>query len=180
MIRSLDGMSPKIHPTAFVSEAAYVIGDVEIGEGSSVWPGAVIRADMGPYSHGHSHIRQHRDTPIFSSVGVPGKIRGEVQSNGMHPGENDWVKTIAHAPQTKSERDQLLGILETVRHLVEEQHAGPCDETKCWICSESHLERMKWYNDVYIEKTERYKRQGNLESERSDQPVLVIAGRPEG
>ena len=29
-----------------------------------------------------------------------------------------------------------------------------------------HLERMKWYSDVYIEKTERYKRQGNLESER--------------
>ena len=117
--------------------------------------------------------------PYSLVVGVPGKIRGEVQSNGMHPGENDWVKTIANAPQTKSERDQLLGILETVRHLVEEQHAGPCDETKCWICSESHLERMKWYNDVYIEKTERYKRQGNLESERIDQPVLVIAGRPE-
>ena len=32
MIRSLQGKSPKIHPTAFVSEAAYVIGDVEIGE----------------------------------------------------------------------------------------------------------------------------------------------------
>ncbi len=47
MIRSLDGISPRVHPTAFVSEFAYVIGDVEIGEGSSVWPGTVIRADMG-------------------------------------------------------------------------------------------------------------------------------------
>jgi carbonic anhydrase/acetyltransferase-like protein (isoleucine patch superfamily) len=28
-----------------VSEAAYVVGDVEIGENSSVWPGAVLRAD---------------------------------------------------------------------------------------------------------------------------------------
>ena len=40
-------MTPKIHPTAFISEFAYVIGDVEIGEGSSVWPGSVVRADMG-------------------------------------------------------------------------------------------------------------------------------------
>ena len=47
MIRSLDGKSPKIHPTAFISETAYIVGDVEIGEGSSIWPGAVIRADAG-------------------------------------------------------------------------------------------------------------------------------------
>ena len=47
MIRSLDGKSPKIHPSVFVSEAAYIVGDVKIGENSSIWPGAVIRADYG-------------------------------------------------------------------------------------------------------------------------------------
>ena len=45
MIRSLGDKTPKIHPTAFVSEAAYIVGDVEIGEGSSIWPGTVIRAN---------------------------------------------------------------------------------------------------------------------------------------
>ena len=45
MIRSYRGMTPQIHPTAWVSEAAYVVGDVEIGAYSSVWPGTVIRAD---------------------------------------------------------------------------------------------------------------------------------------
>ena len=47
MIRSFDGKSPKIHPSAFISETAYIVGDVEIGEGASVWPGAVIRGDYG-------------------------------------------------------------------------------------------------------------------------------------
>ena len=47
MIRSLGDKTPKIAETAFVSEAAYIIGEVEIGEHSSVWPGAVIRADFG-------------------------------------------------------------------------------------------------------------------------------------
>jgi carbonic anhydrase/acetyltransferase-like protein (isoleucine patch superfamily) len=47
MIRSLGDKKPKIAKSAFVSEAAYVIGEVEIGENSSVWPGAVIRADFG-------------------------------------------------------------------------------------------------------------------------------------
>ena len=47
MIRSIDGKKPRIHPTAFISEAAYIVGDVEIGEGTNVWPGAVIRGDYG-------------------------------------------------------------------------------------------------------------------------------------
>jgi len=47
MIRSFNDKTPRIAESAFISEAAYIIGDVEIGENSSVWPGAVIRADFG-------------------------------------------------------------------------------------------------------------------------------------
>jgi carbonic anhydrase/acetyltransferase-like protein (isoleucine patch superfamily) len=47
MIRSFNGKIPKVADSAFISEAAYVMGDVEIGENSSVWPGAVIRGDIG-------------------------------------------------------------------------------------------------------------------------------------
>ncbi len=57
MIRPLNGTSPRIDPSAWVSEAAYVIGDVEIGPDSTVWPGAVIRADF-------SSIRIGRNTHI--------------------------------------------------------------------------------------------------------------------
>ncbi|MBI4283316.1 MAG: gamma carbonic anhydrase family protein [Chloroflexi bacterium] len=47
MIRSFNGKTPKIAESAFISEVAYVIGDVEIGENSSVWPGTVVRGDNG-------------------------------------------------------------------------------------------------------------------------------------
>ena len=47
MIRSLDGKTPRIHPTVFVSESAYIVGDVTIGENSNIWPGAVLRGDYG-------------------------------------------------------------------------------------------------------------------------------------
>jgi len=47
MIRSFNGKTPKIAESAFISEAAYIVGDVEIGENSSVWPHAVIRGDTG-------------------------------------------------------------------------------------------------------------------------------------
>lgn len=47
MLRTFNGKTPKISPTAWVSEAAYVIGEVEMGEDSSIWPGAVVRGDLG-------------------------------------------------------------------------------------------------------------------------------------
>lgn len=43
---SFKGKKSRIHPTAFVHPAAVVIGDVTIGERSSVWPGAVVRSDF--------------------------------------------------------------------------------------------------------------------------------------
>ncbi len=46
-IRPLGGKCPVIHETAFISEMAYIVGDVEIGELASIWPGAVIRSDQG-------------------------------------------------------------------------------------------------------------------------------------
>jgi carbonic anhydrase/acetyltransferase-like protein (isoleucine patch superfamily) len=39
------GKTPRVHVTAFIAPTAVLIGDVEIGAGSSVWFGAVLRAD---------------------------------------------------------------------------------------------------------------------------------------
>jgi len=46
MIKPFKGVQPQIAETAFVHEMATVIGDVHIGEHSSIWPGAVLRGDM--------------------------------------------------------------------------------------------------------------------------------------
>ncbi len=37
---------PRIHPTAYIDDSAQVIGDVDIGESSSVWMTVVIRGDV--------------------------------------------------------------------------------------------------------------------------------------
>jgi len=47
LIRKLGDYTPKIADTAWVSEFAYVVGNVEIGEFASIWPGVTIRGD-GP------------------------------------------------------------------------------------------------------------------------------------
>ncbi|WP_273408982.1 gamma carbonic anhydrase family protein, partial [Corynebacterium ureicelerivorans] len=47
MIYSFEGHTPKIHPSAFISGDATIIGDVTIGEDANIWPGAVLRGDIG-------------------------------------------------------------------------------------------------------------------------------------
>lgn len=46
-IESFEALSPRVHPSAFVHPGAYLIGEVEIGEEASIWPGAVLRGDHG-------------------------------------------------------------------------------------------------------------------------------------
>jgi carbonic anhydrase/acetyltransferase-like protein (isoleucine patch superfamily) len=46
VLRPYRGTSPRVHSTAFVDASAQVVGDVDIGEESSVWMCAVIRGDV--------------------------------------------------------------------------------------------------------------------------------------
>ena len=46
MIKNYDGKTPRLPVSAWVSETALVMGDVELGEYCGVWPGAVIRGDF--------------------------------------------------------------------------------------------------------------------------------------
>lgn len=45
-IRKYQGISPQLGARVFVDRSSVVIGDVELGEDSSVWPFALIRGDM--------------------------------------------------------------------------------------------------------------------------------------
>ena len=46
MIHAYKGVVPKVHPSVFVAASADVIGDVELGEESSVWFNTVVRGDV--------------------------------------------------------------------------------------------------------------------------------------
>jgi carbonic anhydrase/acetyltransferase-like protein (isoleucine patch superfamily) len=46
VLRAYRGQLPRVHPTAFIDASAQIIGDVEVGEESSVWMCAVVRGDV--------------------------------------------------------------------------------------------------------------------------------------
>ncbi len=56
-IKNFEAHTPDIHPTAYVDPTAYVSGQTVLGEGSSVWPMAVVRGDI-------NHIHIGRNTNV--------------------------------------------------------------------------------------------------------------------
>ncbi len=73
MIRAFRGVPPRIAASAYIDPSAQVIGDVVIGERSSIWPGAVLRADVNAIRIGDETSIQdnavvHVDTGDFPST----------------------------------------------------------------------------------------------------------------
>jgi Carbonic anhydrases/acetyltransferases, isoleucine patch superfamily len=46
LIKSVRGFTPKIGNDTFLADNATIIGDVEIGDGCSIWFGTVLRGDV--------------------------------------------------------------------------------------------------------------------------------------
>lgn len=46
------GVFPKLHPSVFVADGAFVIGDVRAGENASIWFNAVLRGDINAITVG--------------------------------------------------------------------------------------------------------------------------------
>ena len=77
MIRSFRGTKPRIAASAYIDPGAHVIGDVEIGERSSVWPAAVLRGDIEPIRVGADTNIQD-GTIIHTDQGFPATIGDRV------------------------------------------------------------------------------------------------------
>jgi carbonic anhydrase/acetyltransferase-like protein (isoleucine patch superfamily) len=170
VIRSLDGVAPKIHPSAFVSEAAYIVGDVEIGERSSIWPGVVIRADNGRIVIGpgtciqdNSVVHGDDDVEIGANVVIGHRVlchagivgdgaligNGAIVNDGVRIGAGSLIASGAMVVERVEipPESMVLGVPAKVRGKV----------------AERHTELIRMTAAHYVAKGERFKGQGNLE-----------------
>ena len=78
MIKPFKGVPPRIHETAFITDDAIVIGDVEIGEDASVWFGSILRGDVNYIRIGERTNIQDQTILHVSSKGLPTIVEDEV------------------------------------------------------------------------------------------------------
>jgi carbonic anhydrase/acetyltransferase-like protein (isoleucine patch superfamily) len=99
MIRPFRGVHPQIPDSAYVDVSAQVIGDVQLGEQSSIWCNAVLRGDM-------YHIRVGDRTNIQDNCVVHTRT-------GSHPTILEDEVTVGHSVTLHGcyiEHGALIGI----------------------------------------------------------------------
>ena len=145
MIMDFKGKSPKISETAFIADSADVIGDVEVGDFSSVWFNAVIRGDRNKIKIGNRtsvqdnvviHANPENGVEIGNdvSVGHGAVLHGcrigsnvligmnSTILNGTEIGENSIVGANALVPEGKKfpENSLIIGVPGRVKRELEE------------------------------------------------------------
>lgn len=174
MIRSFNGKTPKIADSAFISEAAYVIGGVEIGENSSVWPGAVIRGDIGKIKIGKNTVVEdncviHSGSPTLpptadASIGDNVIIGHGAVSNGRRIGNNVVIgmnATILHDVEIGDNSIIAAGCVVKEKMKIPDNSfvTGVPGEIKRKVTTE----QLWWSQNspsIYHELARRYKREG--------------------
>jgi carbonic anhydrase/acetyltransferase-like protein (isoleucine patch superfamily) len=92
----LDGMAPQVAASAWVADNAQVIGDVVLGEDSSVWFGATLRGDTETITVGRgSNIQDgsvlHADVGFPMTLGENVTVGHQVMLHGCTIGEGSLI-----------------------------------------------------------------------------------------
>jgi carbonic anhydrase/acetyltransferase-like protein (isoleucine patch superfamily) len=82
MLRSFRGVWPRVAPSAYIDPGANVIGDVTVGERSSVWPSAALRGDISPIRIGDETSIQD-GTVVHTDAKYPAIIGNRVTVGHM-------------------------------------------------------------------------------------------------
>jgi len=108
MIRSYQGKHPLVPESSYVDLSAQVIGDVEIGERSSIWMNAVVRGDVNSIRIGsNSNVQDcavlHGQRYLYSvtvgdwvTIGHNATVHGCVLEDAVLIGMNATVLNNAH------------------------------------------------------------------------------------
>ena len=96
MIKEFQGIKPHIDKDAYVAENASLIGDVSIGQGSSIWYNAVLRGDIenitiGKYSNIQDNATLHTGYNIPTKIGDYTVVGHNAIVHGASIGDNCLV-----------------------------------------------------------------------------------------
>ena len=95
-IYQLDDITPTIAPTAWVADSAQVIGNVELGEGASVWFGAILRGDnerltVGAGTNVQDGTVVHSDHGYPVTLGANVTVGHQVTLHGCTVGDGSLI-----------------------------------------------------------------------------------------
>lgn len=165
-IYALGDLTPTIHPSAFVHPEAVIIGNVQVGAGSSVWPCAVLRGDYGRITIG-------QDTSVQD-----GAVLHATEQLPTVVGDQVVIGHLAHLEGCEVRDRSLIGVGCAVLHravvstgatvgagaVVTNDMVVPENALAVGVPAKikqdrSHPEMIALSAQVYVNNTERYNRE---------------------
>ncbi len=159
MIKNLGDKKVQIHKSCFIAETADIIGDVTIGENSSIWYQAVLRGDGNYIKIGRNsnvqdntviHIDDYYPTIIgdYVTIGHQAIIHacnignnvligmGAIILDGSEIGDNTIIAAGSLVPPGKKIPSGVLAMgspVKVVRELTEEEKKGLVNSAEIYI-----------------------------------------------
>jgi len=164
ILTTFAGKTPRVADSALVADTACLIGDVEVGENTSIWPGVVIRGDIGPIRIGSNcHIEDNSVLHGKASLGDNSMIGHNCVVEGR-VGSNTLVSNCAAVLFGAEVGDFCLVaansvVMEGVKVPDRSLVAGTPGIVKGEI-TKRNIEAMNFYMPYYVQLVQEYKRQG--------------------
>ena len=159
-LRPFEAERPEIADSAFVSERAYLVGDVTVAERASVWPFVCIRGDYGPVSVGSETNVQDFTMLHEATLGSGVTVGHNVVVDRASVGDDTLIGMSSTILPDASVGDECIVAAGTVvreGQEVPDGHMayGSPPETK--PIGEDRKDQIRWYCEEYIQLAERYR-----------------------
>lgn len=87
-LMNFNDKSPAVDKDAFIAPSASVIGDVQVGQGSSIWYGSVLRGDVNSISVGSGTNIQDNSLVHVAKSNFKGKVQPTIIGNKVTVGHS--------------------------------------------------------------------------------------------
>lgn len=163
MERPFERATPDIAESAYVSEMAYLIGDVTIDEDASVWPFVCMRGDYGPITVGEGTNVQDFTMLHEAEIGAGVTIGHNAVLDRTTVGNDVLVgisSTVLPDATIGNECIVAAGSLVREGQEVPDGHMAYGTPAQIQPLSEGHREEIRWYCREYVELAKRYRWDG--------------------
>jgi carbonic anhydrase/acetyltransferase-like protein (isoleucine patch superfamily) len=155
--------APEVAASAFVSEMAYVVGDVTVGDRSSLWPFVCLRGDSGPTVVGDKTNVQEFSMLHGATIGDRVTIGHNVVVDYATVKDDSLVGMSATVQKDALVESNCLvaaGSLVTEGQTIPEGHIAYGAPAQTRPIEDAHLKELVRVQELYVEHAETYRNAG--------------------
>lgn len=166
MRKTLEGVTPTAPDSAFISEQAYLIGDVTLGERASCWPFTCLRGDSAPVRVGDESNVQEFSVLHGATVGEGVTVAHNVTVDYATV-EDDVIlgigSVLLRGATVESASMVAAGALVGQDQTIPEGHLAYGVPAETRPLPDAQREQIDHLRDTYLNRVRRYKDDGGFE-----------------